>query len=1341
MTNDNVQVHQVHGPVIGHLGPFDVSTSWSNYQERLEFFFEANDIVDVGKKRAILLTQFGASAYEVLRSLVTPQGPKDFTYEQLVVKLKNHFNPKPNEIIERFNFNKRTQKKGESIADFVADLRKLSKFCNFTELNNMLRDRVVCGATDEDLQKKLFAEPNLTFDRAYELALAAETAQKNVEEVRITTEYAVAAVGQRKEESNHNPCYHCGKKHDGKTCRFKDVTCNYCGKKGHIKAACFKKKNEEKERNAERRSGKSKNCNQVVEDDCDLYTLNLIHAVQERKKMLANVKLNGVLVQMEVDSGAVCSIIRRQTWEKIKKENNVIRTATLRLQTWTQENISIMGEATVEVRYNQIQKYLRVVISNGGGCDLLGRDWFEDLGISVHGVFGIDGRNTPMNLYEQFPNVFGGKLGQFRGKAIKLELNEGTTPIFLKYRQVPFALKPAVEKELDKLVQQGVLESTEYSEWATPLVPIRKSDGQIRLCGDYRSTVNKAIKKNSYPLPTITEMITLTDPSTIFSKIDLSQAYQQLHVDDETAKVLTVNTHRGLFRVKRLPFGINAAPGLFQKFMEMLLVGIPGVKIYLDDVMIRAKNKKEHDDRLLCVLERLERAGLTVKKEKCEIGKSEITFLGYRLTAEGVRPTEERIKAIKDAPRPTNRQELQSFLGMINFYNRFLKDKAAKAEPLHRLLDKESAWQWNDQHERAFVELKGLLRSKVVLTHYDESKLLVISCDSSPYGVGAILSHRENGIEKPIAYWSRTLNKSQRNYAQIDKEALAIVEGVKHFHQFVAGRKFIITTDHQPLLGLFNPKKPIPVIVSPRMLRWCLTLSAYDYEVEFRKGTENANADCLSRLPQQQESDEMASLGDILLLESNNRPIPIEEIQKLTSQDKILRDVRYWTWHQWPNAELEEEYKPYHRRKSEISVYKNCLLWGNRLIAPEETRGIFMKLLHANHPGVVAMKACARSYVWWPNIDQEIENCVATCQTCQIHQNNPAKAPRQRLEPSVNPWSTLHVDFAGPYRGKVFLIVVDAMSKWLEVDIVKSMASSEVIKCLRKMFARLGIPDKVVSDNGRSFDSEELHDFYKKNLIEYSTISPYHPSSNGQAERMVQVTKKSLAKLEEGDIGLQVQRMLFRQHTTVHAGTAKTPAELLMGRKLRTVLDKMHPYALKSNHREEKEVTKKLRSFEEGDAVYFRNYNSLGPKWLEGTIEDWVTPVSYRIRLSSGNVIKRHIDQLRRRVVNSAVDDNKCGGSEPTSALNPSSVQSKIPAQVPLLDQSTSPQHSPRTCSSVPDFSQAREIEMDTESRAPVTSPQIQTGESESSEETRMEFSTRPVRNRKLPTYLKDYVK
>ncbi len=794
---------------------------------------------------------------------------------------------------------------------------------------------------------------------------------------------------------------------------------------------CLEKKKANREQNVQitsKKKGKPKNCNLLEEEECDLYTLYAIHAVGEQEKIIANVKLNGVLVKMEVDSGAVCSIIKRETWKKIRGNNIKLQKASLNLQTWTQQKIDILGETVIKVQYKTICKNLKVIVSASGGCDLLGRNWFKELGISVQGVCSIEKPQEHESyhiLLKKYSTVFQETLGMFRGEPIKLELNENASPVFLKSRQVPFALKPAVENELNKLINQGILEPTDYSEWATPLVTVRKSDGKLRLCGDYRSTVNPALKNNFYPLPTITEMLTLLTPATVFSTLDLSQAYQQIRVDKEASEILTINTHKGLFKVKRLPFGISIAPGLFQRIMDSLLASISGTKVYLDDIIVFGRNQEEHNDILERVLDKLRDAGLTLKKEKCKIGLKELKFLGYIIGEKGVRPSEHRVKAIK-APRPNNKEELQSFLGLVNYYNRFLKNKSNVVEPLHRLLDKKP-WQWTKVHEAAFNNLKELMSSDLVLAHYDETKELILNCDASPYGIGVVLAQKENNMEKPIAYWSRTLGKCERNYAQIDK-ALAIVEGVKHFHQYVAGRKFYITTDHRPLLGLLSLKKPIPTILSPRMLRWCLTLSAYNYTLHYKKGKENSNADCLSRLPLSDNKDEKVPPGDILLLESNNRPLSVEEICKETSKDVILSKVRYWTWHQWPNTELSEEFKPYQRKKTEISVHKDCLLWGNRVIAPEVTRKTFLSLLHANHPGIVAMKSCARSYVWWPNIDKDIEDCVNHCSKCQMSANSPPKAPNQTFTKSQNPWSTLHVDFAGPFKGKTFLIVVDAMS-------------------------------------------------------------------------------------------------------------------------------------------------------------------------------------------------------------------------------------------------------------------------------------------------------------------------
>lgn len=268
--------------------------------------------------------------------------------------------------------------------------------------------------------------------------------------------------------------------------------------------------------------------------------------------------------------------------------------------------------------YNQNNYQLPVIVIQGSGKSLLGRNWFAKMQIEVHGVHVMDVKNCNCeNLCEMFPNVMNDELGAHQGPPVGIQLNDDARPVFLKHRQVPFAVRKLVDAELQRLVQQGVLEPTEFSKWATPVVAVVKKDKSIRICGDYRSTVNSVMKSNAYPLPTSSEVMEAVSTGKFFSKLDLQQAYQQLVVDDNSAEVLTLNTHKGLFKVRRLPFGISAAPGIFQRFMDNLLKGVPGVVAYLDDILVSGSNESEHFNRLTEVFRRLEASKLTVRREKC----------------------------------------------------------------------------------------------------------------------------------------------------------------------------------------------------------------------------------------------------------------------------------------------------------------------------------------------------------------------------------------------------------------------------------------------------------------------------------------------------------------------------------------------------------------------------------------------------------------------------------------------------------------------------------------------------------------------------------------------------
>nr|XP_022904561.1 uncharacterized protein K02A2.6-like [Onthophagus taurus] len=375
---------------------------------------------------------------------------------------------------------------------------------------------------------------------------------------------------------------------------------------------------------------------------------------------------------------------------------------------------------------------------------------------------------------------------------------------------------------------------------------------------------------------------------------------------------------------------------------------------------------------------------------------------------------------------------------------------------------------WGTSVKKAFNKLKELLTKEPVLAHYDENKPLVVTADASPYGVGCVLSQRDNGGEETVvAYHSHTLTTTERNFAQIDREALALA--VKKFHDYCYGRTFELRTDHKPLLGILGKNKPTPEILSPRMLRWTIILNVYNYSLQYIPGKQLANADALSRLPLKAECREPPRTLEVLMLENlPEKMIEAKDIASATAKDPILSRIREWIWKGWHRnpKEVYAEFQPFVARAKELSCYMDCILWGTRVVIPPGGRKEILELLHASHPGIVKMKALARSYVWWPGIHKQIEEKANTCMVCQETRNMPAKAPLHPWEWAKAPWSRLHLDFAGPVKGRTFLITIDAYSKWLEVHTTSSAAT---ISVLRQLFATHGSPEIIVSDNGTAF--------------------------------------------------------------------------------------------------------------------------------------------------------------------------------------------------------------------------------------------------------------------------------
>ena len=343
----------------------------------------------------------------------------------------------------------------------------------------------------------------------------------------------------------------------------------------------------------------------------------------------------------------------------------------------------IRGEAVVPVRYEDQEIRGRVVVVNAENKpSVLGRNCFSQLQLDWASLFSLN----VLDPVHEFPELFKKGMGKLQRVQAKISLSANARPVFHKARPVPFALQAKVDTEIDSLGREGVLTPVEQSEWASPILVVRKSDGSIRLCGDYKVAMNEYLENIEYPTPNAQDVFATLAGGRRFTRLDLNQAYQQMEVDTGSQQYLTISTRKGLFTYTRMPFGIRTAPRIFQKTMDMILSGIPGVCCFLNDIMIVGSTDAEHDARVRQVSQRLRQRVVRLKKDKCEFGQSEVTYLGHRVDQEGLKPTEDKVKAIREAPEPRNVTELKAFLGLLNYYSHFLPNLSNTLQVLYELL-------------------------------------------------------------------------------------------------------------------------------------------------------------------------------------------------------------------------------------------------------------------------------------------------------------------------------------------------------------------------------------------------------------------------------------------------------------------------------------------------------------------------------------------------------------------------------------------------------------------------------------------------------------------------------
>uniref|UniRef100_A0A669BQR8 Gypsy retrotransposon integrase-like protein 1 n=1 Tax=Oreochromis niloticus TaxID=8128 RepID=A0A669BQR8_ORENI len=638
------------------------------------------------------------------------------------------------------------------------------------------------------------------------------------------------------------------------------------------------------------------------------------------------------------------------------------------------------------------------------------------------------------------------------------------------------------------------------SAWASPLHMVPKSDGRWRPCGDFRR-LNNVTANDRYPIPHIQDFSAHLAGTSVFSKIDLVRGYHQVPVRAEDVPKTAVITPFGLFEFLRMPFGLKGAAQTFQRLMDSVLRGLPFVFVYLDDILVASSSKEQHMFHLCQVFQRLAQHGLIINPSKCQFGLPVLDFLGHRISAEGAVPLPDKVRAVSDFPRPTNVKALQEFLGMVNFYNRFLLRAAHLLKPLYGALKGKKAndsVHWFPESIQAFSDAKSALANAALLAHPSPSAPIALTTDASDIAVGVVLEQRISGVWQPLAFFSRTLRDSERIYSVFDRELLALHLATRHFRFFLEGRHFTAYVDHKPLTFAMS-KVSDPW--SARRQRQLAAISEFTTDIRHVAGKSNHVADCLSRalvspvflgIDYSAMAADQSGDPDILALKSTQTGLILEDRPVQDGGPLLVCDV--------------STSRP-------------------RPVVPVSWRRQVFDSVHAlSHPGVRASVKLVSSKFVWPGLRKSVKEWASACIPCQcakVHKHT--KAPLEQFFIPGKRFDHVHVDLVGPLpqsQGFTHLLtVVHRTTRWPEAVPLASTTAAVVAKAfLSTWVSRFGPPADITSDRGPQFISELWSAMADGLGAKVHRTTAYNPQANGMCERFHRSLKAAFrASLQDGN--------------------------------------------------------------------------------------------------------------------------------------------------------------------------------------------------------------------------------